>query len=202
MPEEILLPFPGGSAALVPMTTQVKGTWIASVVRTFRGSTHYDEYLRQLAPESRDAVLGAIAGDWVPIDVLLAHYDACDRMRLPAEEILSIGRAAIQHAQGTLLAISARATARALMTPWTLLAQLQRFWDRFFVGGGVAVHKVGPKEARAELVQFPGCRYRHFQIAMRGVLHPITEMFCQRAYLTDVPKLGGPTRLAVKIAWV
>jgi hypothetical protein len=200
--EEVVLPFPAPSRARVPMCTHVKGTWVTSVVNTFRAQSFFDEYVRLLAPEARDVVLGAVTGDWVDIGVLLAHYEACDRLRLPAEEILRIGREASQHAQGSLLSVTARAAARAVMTPWTMLGQLQRFWNRLFHGGGAAVFKLGPKEARAELVQFPGCRYRHCQIATRGVLQTIAEIFCQRAYVIDLPKYATPTQMAVRIAWV
>jgi hypothetical protein len=38
-------------------------------------------------------------------------------------------------------------------------------------------------------------------MAMRGVLQGITELFCKRAVVNEVPMLCGPTSLAHRVQW-
>ncbi len=199
--EEVLLPFPAPTRALVAMTTQVKGTWIASVLHSMRVAGQYDEYLRILPPRTRERILSVVSGEWVEIDLLMDHYATCDRLHLPAAELFDLGRKVMEHAQRNPLTSTARAAAGALLTPWTPLSQLQRIWDRFMRGGGVSVVQLGPKEARVELIQFPGCRYRHFQIATRGVVHAVLSTCCQRAFVTELPAYARPTAMAMRVAW-
>jgi hypothetical protein len=196
--EEVFLPFPAPSRERVLPTTRVRGTWIASVVRALKASPHFDAYVKELDTATRATVLGAMASDWLDVAVLMAHYEACDRLSLPGEEIARIARESLQHAQGSVLAV----TARAVTTPWTLLGQLQRFWDRLFMGGGAAVFKLGPKEARVEIVGFPGCSSRYCRIAIRSIAHTAFEFISQRAFVTELPRLGSPTSMAVRVAWV
>jgi hypothetical protein len=196
--EEVFLPFPAPSRDRVLPVTRVRGTWIASVVRALKATPHFDAYVSELDPATRTAVMGAMAGDWLDIAVLMAHYEACDRLSLPGEEILQIAGASLRHAQGSVLAV----TARAVANPWTLLGQLQRFWDRLFMGGGTAVFKLGPKEARVELVGFPGCSSRYCRIAIRGISQTAFEFISQRAFVTEVPRLASSTSMALRVAWV
>ena len=81
-----------------------------------------------------------------------------------------------------------------------MLPHLQRLWDRALVGGGLSVTKLGPKEARIEVVGFPVCRFRYCRIGMRGVLTGMIEMFCTKAHVTELPEWTD-TSGAVKIAW-
>jgi hypothetical protein len=199
--EELVLPFPAASRELVPMTTHVKGMWLAAAVRSLRVHGHGDAYLQNLGAKYRDIIVHTTMNDWHPLDVLLAHYDACERLDLSPVDILEIGRESTRHAQGGVIGLTARLAASTLVTPWTILPQFQRFWDRFFRGGGVAVYEVGPKEARVEIAGFPGCRYRYCNIATRGVVRNALELFCTRVYATDIPSLTTPNGMGMRVAW-
>jgi hypothetical protein len=196
--EEVLLPFPAACRERVLPVTRVRGTWIASVVRALRATPHFDAYVAELDPATRAAVMGAMAGDWLDVAVLMAHYQACDRLSLSGEEIARIARESLQHAQGSVLAV----TARAVASPWMLFGQLQRFWDRLFMGGGTAVFKLGPKEARVEVVGFPGCSSRYCRIATRSIAQTAFEAISQRAFVTELPRRGSSTSMAMRVAWV
>ena len=50
--------------------------------------------------------------------------------------------------QATFLGTLAKMGRSAGVTPWTGLVHFQRLWDRVLDGGGVAVYRVGPKDAR------------------------------------------------------
>jgi hypothetical protein len=73
------------------------------------------------------------------------------------------------------------------VTPWTIFPQFDRLWRRGANGGAAAVFRLGPKEARTELV---GCELfdiPYFQHAFRGVLFGIVSMFCEKAYVHTMP---------------
>ena len=201
MPEEVFLSFPAPSRDRVLPTTRVKGTWVASAMRSLKASPYFEAYTRELDAATLAAMLAAMPGDWLDIALLLTHYDACDRLAIPADQIALIARETIHHAQGGVLAVSARA-ASSIATPWTLLAQLHRFWHRLFMGGGAAVFKLGPKEARVELVGFPGCRSLYCRISTRSIAQTAFEFISRRAYVSELPRYKSSSSMALRVAWV
>jgi hypothetical protein len=202
VPEEVFLPFPAPTRDRVLPATRVKGTWIASAVRAIKASPYFDAYAAELDPPTRASVLGAMPGDWLDIAILMAHYDACDRLAMRPDQIATIARETVQHAQGSVLAVTARAAASTIATPWTLFSQLHRFWHRLFMGGGAAVFKLGPKEARVELAGFPGCRSRYCRIATRSIAQTAFEFISRRAYVSELPRYASATSMALRVAWV
>ena len=201
--EEVFLPFPGGHARrdLVPGTSHVKGTWLGSEMHSLQIGGHLEAYMQRLAPDHRDTMRHSVARDWHPVSVLHAHYQACDGLGFTTAEMLAFGETSARHAQGTVLALTARIAASTAATPWTMLAQLQRFWDRFMRGGGVGVWRLGPKEARVEVVGFPGCAYRFGATGTRGVVQSALSLFCTRLHATEIPALASPTCMGIRLAW-
>ena len=199
---EVFLPFPMESRAAVPPTTLVKGVWIASSLRAVRMHGRMDQYMDLLAPEYRDSIENNVTGDWHPIDLLMAHYEAVEKLDIPALEVVQIGQEATKHAHGVVLGMAARLAGNTVVTPWTIMSQFQRIWDRVYVGGGIGIFKLGPKEARIELVQFPCCRYRYCRTGLRGVLLGLTELFCQKVYVSEIASFVTSTESAMRLAWV
>ena len=92
-----------------------------------------------------------------------------------------------------------RAARGAGATPWVGFGHVPRLYERLFDGGACGVVKVGPKDARMELVGNPVVRYAYFRNAMRGVWHVALELFCAKGYVNEV----GRTEISykVKISW-
>jgi hypothetical protein len=198
---EVFVSFPGGSRQGVPPLTHAKGTWIASAVMGLREAGYIDAYRSKLEPRYVDVLTNLVPTEWQPVDVLLAHYDACDRLELTTSEALALADSVTNRAQGGVLAFTARVAKSTLVTPWVAMAQLNRLWSRVARGGGLGVFKLGPKEARVEVVQFPGSRYRYCQISMRGVLQSTLALFCGRVFVTELPAYASPTQMAMRVAW-
>ena len=79
-----------------------------------------------------------------------AHYAACDEMGLSDVDAFAAGRSlGIRIQQIVLQAVTRMAEAGS--TPWTILAQYERFWRRLFDGGSFAIWQAGPKEAMIRL---------------------------------------------------
>ena len=83
-----------------------------------------------------------------------------------------------------------------------MIGQAQKMWDKAWVGGGLAVFKVGPREARGEIVGWPCSRYRYCHVAMRGVMLGTVSLFCRKAWVSEIGELCTDTTLGYKMTWV
>jgi hypothetical protein len=182
----------------VPVVSSFRSTWVASSVLALRGNGLIERYTAQLAPDDRPLLLYAVAGSWLPADLVVRHYEACDRLGLEESSIFENGAAVTKHVHGSTLTRVARAVG---VTPWTLFAQLDRLWDRVMLGGAVAVGKVGPKEARVELLGFPLAHIRYNRIATRGILHALCTEFCRRVFVREEPAFCTRTTLGYRLQW-
>jgi hypothetical protein len=163
---------------------------------------HFDEYLKHLPEQHHPAVLESVAATWVPIDAAHAHYAAIDALALPPSTQIAMGRRAMDRVAGTLLGTSISVAKEAGATPWTILPRVQRFWDRGYDGGGVAVLKLGPKEARVDVAEFSLCTSSFYRCALMGWLSGLTEMFCSKVYVKDGGSLHGRHSFSVRVQWV
>ncbi len=87
------------------------------------------------------------------------------------------------------------------VTPWTLFPHLHRFWERGYDGGGIRVQKLGPKEARIELMQCSLADSRYFRNAVRGLFGTVIQLFCSRAYIQEMPSKRPAGGMALRAQW-
>ncbi len=199
--EEILVPLRAADH-LLGIATHVRTTLIVSSLQSLRRRERFDDYLALLPAERHAAVQSMIAGQWAPMELALAHYQACQALGLQAAELNLVGREVGDRIQGTFLATVVRMAGSVGATPWTALSQAGRLYERIFRGGGgLGVVRVGPKEARARLVGVPLAGITYFNVAMAGVFEIGSELFCSKAYAREVPGTRTPTRVAIQIAW-
>jgi hypothetical protein len=199
--DAVHLPFPVTPKEQVPVATQFRSTWLSSSVRAIKARERLDEYMTHLPREHHDVILKSVAGAWLPVSVAVAHYEACDALAFTPLELVAIGRELTLALQATVLGTFAKLANGAGVTPWTAMGQFQRMWDRVWIGGGVGVFKIGPKEARLEIVGWPCSRSMYVRHAMRGVVAGILELFCSKAFLAELPGLWSPTTLGYRCAW-
>jgi hypothetical protein len=200
-PEEVHLPFPAASKDLVPLATQFRSTWLTSSVRAIKDRGRWDEYLGHLPKEHHAAIEGSVAGTWLPCAVAVAHYDACDHLNFTQLELVAIGREVHAHTQASVLAFLVKLAAGLEITPWNAFSQFNRLWERTWVGGGVGIFRLGPKEARMEIVGWPCSGANYIRHAMRGVVVGMLEMFCTKAYAQDLPAYCTSSTLGYRCAW-
>jgi hypothetical protein len=186
----------------VARATHVRGAWLASSVRSLRAAGVFDRYLEIVSSEYRETLRAPAASEWYPIEMMVAHYTAADALDLSTDEIVEIGRNATAVAHHTVIDVAVKLAVASGATPWTAIQQLGRLWTRTFVGGGIGVTKLGPKEARLEMVQWPCCANRYVRAGARGVALGLVETFCQKAYVHEVPELLSPTSLGLRLSWV
>ena len=198
--EEVIVPFRATPATL-GVATQCKSTLIVSSVRALQDNGYFDRYVTQLDPRHKETVLTCIAGTWLPIEAAIAHYTACGALGLAVAEQVRMGASVADRIQRSLLNTVVRIAAGSGASPWTALEHFHKFYDRMFDRGGTQVVKVGPKDARVEIVGLPLASVPYFVNAYRGVIQAGGALFMTRAYASALPAYASPTSLAFRIAW-
>jgi hypothetical protein len=196
MAEELFARFPGvGSPRPI---TEVRGTLLSSSLLVLREKKLFDRYLAKLAREHHDTILGMVAGCWLPVDVAVAHYTACDALGLDSATIASFGSSV-----GARIHLSVMRTLTRL-TPgqaWTGLSLFERLWTRVFIGGGAAIYRVGPKDARIEVTGQPLTHIPYFCHSLSGVVEVCFSLFTHKVMIKPGPRpsAGG---VVLRAAWV
>lgn len=200
--EEVLAAFPGGvSRTQVTPTTQFRSTWLSSSLRSIRERNLLESYLAHLPREHHDAVLSTVVGVWLPAEIAVAHYAACDRLGLTEQEQVAIGAEVGRHAQGTVLSVAVSLAKGAGVTPWTIMTRFPSAWQRIWKGGGISVIKLAPKDARIEIAGWPCARVPYARVALRGVISGLVELFCEKAYARELRALCTQMTLAYRVSW-
>jgi hypothetical protein len=199
--DEVFLPFPMPRER-IPDASHFRSTWLTASIASLRDRGLGDAYAAALAPEHKEQILSVVPGVWLPMNVARAHYAAADSLGLSNAELVEIGESATRRANATALSLAFRLARGAGVTPWTILGQVQRLWDRTCLhGGGIAVWKLGPKEARLEVVGYPLADMRYNRITFRGIIGAVVELFCEKAYVREIPSLCDRRSLGFRLSW-
>jgi hypothetical protein len=185
----------------VAAVSRFRSTWLCSSLAALRERGHFERYVSFLPPEYQHVVAGTIAGTWLPIEVAVAHYRACDRLELGALEILSIGHDVTNRVHGSALKMVVTLAHGFGVTPWSALSRATSLWKRCWEGGEVSVSELGPKEARVAISGWPCASTNYCRVACRGMLTAIIEPFCSKAFVREEPRLCGAWTLGYAVAW-
>lgn len=199
MAEECLIAAP---SPLDPVT-HVRSTLIQSSLNSLRELELFDLYLKQLDPSYRDDILGSLAPEWLPVEMALAHYRACDDLELSPEEMHRIGQHVGDRIQGTFLGTLVRRARILGLNPWLPLNHFERLWSRLMTGGGIALYKVGPKDARIEVYRLPLARFPYFRHAFCGVISGGIKLGAGKAVTVKIEDATAfEERLVFHAMWV
>jgi hypothetical protein len=200
--EEVLIPFPltMGSA---PTLTHVRGTLILASRQSLQRRERFAAYRARLEPEHDLAITSAAAGSWLPVELALAHYRACEALALPEDEQLALGAAVVHEMQRTFIGTLLRAAARgAEVSPLTGIQKFFGVYARSFQGGGGRMVQVGPKDLRVEFVGNPLAGVRYFRLAFRGFVTAGVETFAHRVIATELEMRDSHTQVGYRVSWV
>jgi hypothetical protein len=179
----------------------VRSTVIIASVDNVKTMGRFDEYKRHVPPQHHATLFESVAGLWVPIDAAAAHYRACDALRLTAAEQMVMGRRSLERVGQTMVGTAFRLARTAGATPWIFFPHMQRFWLRAYDGGGIATYKVGPKDARLDLVGFSLCEVPFYRRALCGWVEGIVALFCARVFVKERPAPDGPHSMSIRAQW-
>jgi len=196
---EFIVAMPKG---VTPVTT-VRSTLLHSSRSALTKRGLLERYQLQIEPKYKAAVMETLAPEWLPLEVGLAHYRACDALGLSQAELEEIGAEVGAHLQGTFIGTLLRGARSVGLTPWVPLAQFQRLKERLMQGGGVAVCKVGPKDATIDLRQIELFKHDYFRIAYCGVIASAIKLGAGKSVRVQVVNGGGyDQRCVYKCSWV
>ena len=198
---ETFLPFRAPPARMGTATV-ARSTLVTASIQSLRARGLYDRYAVRLAEDQRAALSTAIAGVWIPMSLAVAHYRACDALRLCIGEQLDIALEVGQQMHGTFLGAMLRLAKSVGVTPWAALAYSGKLYERLFRGGGIAVTRTGPKDARVDMVGNPLCDIEYFRVGVRGVYESGLELFSARVATHEIPRRYQGLDMGIRISWV
>jgi hypothetical protein len=188
---------------IIRTATHVRSTLIQSSLNSLKDAGHFDRYAQLLDPTHREAVLHTLAPTWLPLEVGVAHYAACDALQLDAFQLRDIGERVGDRIQGTFLKTLTRGVRAAGVTPWTLLNHFDRLWNRLFQGGSVELTRKGPKDVTIEIRSAVIPRFQYFRIGFSGVVRAGFKFVgVANPYVNIVQWNAKKDEFAMHAAWV
>jgi hypothetical protein len=190
--------------ARVPVPVRrVRSTLLQSSLGFLRARGHYDRYIEVLDPRHREAILGSLAPAWMPVEILLAHYAACDALHLPLPERIALGEGVGERVQGAFMKTIIQGARAVGVTPFTLLERFDALWERVFLGGSTEVTRLGPKDASVEFLHTLVPRFEYCRTAFAGIFRAGIKLGGGRtAYITPIAYDERADRFALRAAWV
>src|SRR6476660_3061698 len=85
---EIIIPH---DPAAGPVTA-VRNFLIQASLAELKANGHYERYARLIAPDVLAELSASLAPGWIPMDLALRHYEACENMKLDATEFAAMGK--------------------------------------------------------------------------------------------------------------
>ena len=181
----------------VPVATHIRSTVLASSLAAIESLGLRESYLRGLPPEHHDAVTSLVVGEWLPMDLGVAHYRAIEGLCLGDRQARDNGRRVADRVQKSYLATMIKTLGFGI-TPWSILPRTQAILDRLMMGSAVMVARFGPKDARLEIHGAPIARFSYVRAGWAGMIEGGLELVCRRAFCRDV----SPPRTATVAAYV
>lgn len=195
---EVLVPHVRDYAAV----THVRSTLLQGSLGILKERGHFDGWSAAIDSAHRTTILEAVGPVWLPIEVGMAHYAACDALKLSQHELAAIGEAVGQRVLNTFLATITKAAQQAGMNPWTPVPYFGRAWSRMYLGGSAELRKVGPKDLEIEIRGLGLFRYAYARAAYTAQVRASLLLFGARvAYVNVARWLPASNELVLLAAW-
>jgi hypothetical protein len=179
----------------------IRSTLLMSSYASIRDAGYDAAYRAALPKQHHAAIFEAVAATWIPIEVAVAHYLACGTLGLSHDTQLALGRVAGEKIHRTILGTVVRMAKASGVSPWAVISQFQRFWNRAFDGGGIRIIKSGPKEAQLEIHGAANADCPYWRAALCGLAMGVLELFCQKAYMHETTKKRVPGFASFRVQW-
>jgi hypothetical protein len=191
------------SAGGPAVCTHIRGTMIINSLTTLRNGERIDEYFAKLPAEHHHAVHEVSVQSWVSVELAIAHYDAMGSVYLDPAEQVQNGRLAAERTQNSHLRTVIRTlSATGTVDMWDVLGRVPNLAARTFLGGGVTVFRVGPKDGRIEFRGFPFYKAGYMHNSTQGTFQAAFALLSSRIYLKQDPRFRSEDSMALLISWV
>jgi hypothetical protein len=163
---EVIIPH---DAAAGPVTT-VRNVVVQFSIAQLKEHGLYERYAQAISPRVLEELLSHLAPGWIPVELVLAHYDACEKLGLSTEELTKLGARTGDRLQETSLVSVAKKVRSPDFDLWSAVGALYRMWARLYQGGSVQIVRLAPKIKVLEQRGFPMNRYAYFRQAQLGAV--------------------------------
>jgi hypothetical protein len=199
---KIVLALPQPPSA-VPAATHVRGMVIVSSQRSLQQRGHEAAYRRAIDEEFQEALMLVVAPSWLPIEVGLAHYRACESLKLDAATVHEIGLESGRFLYSSTVKTVIRMSTQLGTSPWMAIKNIDRLSARTWDGGAAfAVRELGPKEAELAWFGQPCARVPYFQHAFGGFMRGCIEPLCRTSFARLIRRPGDENSIGYRISWV
>jgi hypothetical protein len=144
--------------------TAVRNIVIQSSIAQLKAKGHYERYCDFIEAEVREDLVSRIAPSWIPLELAVAHYEACDNLNLTLDELNALGTAVGAQVSDVALVSRAKKVQDRILATSTVLSQLHRMWPRVYQGGSVQVLLVASKDLLIEQRGLVLNRIRYFRM--------------------------------------
>jgi hypothetical protein len=198
---EVILALPRAGAQVAD-ATHVRGTVLVASQRSLKARNVWDAYQAAIEVPFRETLSLVLASSWVPIEVAVAHYRACDRLQLAPEDIRAIGREAGKFIYSATVAVVMKLSSQFGTSPLAILRNLDRFVERTWQGSAFQVKQVGPKEAEVLWFGQPCGNVPYFCEGFGAFLCGTFEPLCRMSYYRILRPPPGVRAIAYRFSWV
>jgi hypothetical protein len=198
LPREIIFPH---DPAAGPVTA-VRNVVLQFSIAELKEHGYYDRYAELIDPKALDELLSSLGPGWIPVELGMAHYEACERLQLSVEDRSRLGARTGDRLQETTL-VTARKKARLPEVDlWNEIGPLHRMWSRLYQGGSVQIVKLGPKDQLFEQRGFPMNRFLYYR---EGQLSAIASAFAAIGVRLSTIKVeshhAGRGEISARLSW-
>jgi hypothetical protein len=194
--EVLVLPVVGA-----PPVTHIRSTLLMSSQVTLREAGLFERYLQHLPRPLHEQITQLGAPCWLPLEIGVAHYEACDQLGLSEAQVLAMASRVSMHREGSFLGIALNLARGAGITPLTVFKQSPRLWARGFMGGALGGVQLAPKELRVEVAGWPCAQIAYCRHALRGLYLGVAKLLCREAEARELPASTTSDRMAFQLSW-
>lgn len=125
----------------------------------------YERYAASIEPEALAEILDQIGPGWLPTELALAHYRACDAIGISDADVEQLGAIAGEKLARTLTVPAATSGPDSELSPWSLVGAFERLGKRIYDGGSIQYVKLGPRQLYIENIGNPLFSVHYYRIA-------------------------------------
>ncbi len=185
----------------MPLATHVRGTLIRASLRTLEIRGILPMYAARLPADIQDVVFKVTPGQWLGIDVALAHYQTIDSLGLTLKQQGDLGATVYSDIRRWCTETLFKMARKSLsVNPLIVMPHAQRFWDRLFKGSDVSVTRAGPKQVIVEIHGMPLARVAYFRVALRAGLQRGLQKWAEQFHVSEIE--ATDTVIVLRQAWV
>lgn len=196
---EIIVPHDDARGPL----TAVRRMPIHSSLAELQALGVYDNYRSIIDPATLTSINEAIGPGWIPADLAVKHYEACDKLGLKDEQVQELGARSGENIGSALLV--AGATLPELKTEqatWAMITAFSRMGRRMYEGSSAQYVKLTPHDLQIEYVGNPLFSTSYYRNGYLGFLRKSFDQLgfeLTRLGITPYRKRGAEVDL--RLTW-